>query len=43
MDEKFDMKDLGKLPFCLGIQVTKNRMKRMINLGQVEYISTKAL
>lgn len=41
--EKFDMKDLGELPFCLGIQVTKDRMERMINLGQVEYIGTKAL
>ncbi len=41
--EKFDMKGLGELPFCLGIQVTKDRMKRMINLGQAEYIGTKAL
>jgi hypothetical protein len=41
--EKIAMKDLGELTFCLGIQVIKDRMKRMINLGQVEYIGTKAL
>jgi hypothetical protein len=41
--EKFDVKDLGELPFCLGIQVTKDQMKRMINLGQAKYIGTKVL
>jgi hypothetical protein len=37
------MKDLGEHPFCLGIQATKDRMKRMINLGQAKYIGTKVL
>jgi hypothetical protein len=36
------MKNLGELPFCFGIQVTKDRMKRMINLGQAKYIGDQS-
>ncbi len=37
--EEFELKDLGKLEFCLWIQVIQDHVNIMINLNQVEYIT----
>jgi hypothetical protein len=37
--KEFDMKDLRELDFFLDIQMIRHRTKKMINLGQVKYIS----
>jgi hypothetical protein len=38
LGKRFDMKDLGEIHYCLGIQVIRDRKKRTIQLGQAKYI-----
>ena len=38
LGKRFDMKDLGEVHFCLGIQVTRNRQERTIRISQAKYI-----
>jgi len=43
LSTKFNMKDIKELTFCLGIQMIRDCVKRMTNLGQVEYIGIRIL
>jgi hypothetical protein len=38
LSNRFEMKDLGEVHFCLGIQVTRDRQKRTIRISQAKYI-----
>ena len=38
METEFKMKDLGDLEYCLGIKVTRDREKRMMELSQENYL-----
>jgi hypothetical protein len=38
--QKWDMKDLGELRWCLGLRVTRNREDRTITLDQEKYSDT---
>ena len=36
--EKFQMKDLGQANYVLGIQIIRDRKKRLLELSQASYI-----
>lgn len=38
ISQRFDMKDLGEVHFCLGIQVFRNRHERSIRISQAKYV-----
>src|SRR5215216_4561184 len=38
LGKRFEMKDLGEIRFCLGIQVMRNRKERTIRISQAKYI-----
>jgi hypothetical protein len=38
LSKRFEMKDLGEVQFCLGIQITRNRPERTIRISQTKYI-----
>ena len=38
LSKRFEMKDLGEVHFCLGIQVIRNREQRTIRISQTKYI-----
>src|SRR5262249_36961322 len=38
LGERFDMKDLGPLSYCLGIQITRDRRTRRLWMSQEKYI-----
>ena len=38
LSRRFEMKDLGEVQFCLGIQITRNRPERTIRISQAKYI-----
>ena len=38
LSSRFDMKDMGKAHFILGVQIRRNRAKRQLYLSQAEYV-----
>lgn len=40
MSKRYDMKVLGELHFILGLQVTRDRVKRSLSLCQTQYIES---
>lgn len=38
LSEKFEMKDLGPIHYCLGIKITRDRDRRQIKMSQKNYI-----
>ena len=38
MNKRFDMKDLGEIKYCLGLQVIRNRKQGTIRLTQLKYV-----
>ena len=38
LSDEFEMKDMGELEYCLGIQVVRDRQNRSITLGQGKYV-----
>jgi len=40
LSNKFQMKDLGKLSYCLGIEFKQNKDKTEFTMGQPKYIAS---
>src|SRR5262249_49012827 len=38
LNQIYDMKDLGELHYCLGLQITRDRKARTISISQTRYI-----